>query len=220
MRRNQIIFILLPLLFGLSCWYLRDVHRWMEFRENTDTPNEFLNYTVIKKEDYTKDSVEILHQLRTLLIKREDFFDNKAYFDSTELRVDSITYSSDYEKLAMFIITKNPTYRQLVPNKKYKWYYDATCYLGIRQSNKIALSWIGPVFTNSYSLQNISHDIREAGFRTFATKDTDGIYAYNFNDKRFWNSPIWKKIAEEKLKKKEFEEEKKNHPENIYEPKN
>ena len=219
MKKKPIIFILGLLLLGLAYWYFKYVYGRRELHKNTDTPKEFLSRTVIKKEDYANDSIELISQLRTLLIRHEKFFNNKAYFDSTELIIDSITYSPDLKKLAVFVITKNPTYRQLMPDAKYSWYYDATCYLGVRQNNRIALSWIGPVFTNSYSLQNISHDIREAGFRTFATKDTSRVYAYNFNDKRFWDSPIWKKIEEDELKKKEFEEEKKNHPENVYEPK-
>jgi hypothetical protein len=90
---------------------------------------------------------------------------------------------------------------------------------GVKQSDSIALSWIGPVFTNSTNEQNISNDIREACFRTFVTKDTSDVYAYNLNDKRFWDCSIWEKMKAEKIKKKEFEEEKKIHPENIYEPK-
>jgi hypothetical protein len=41
----------------------------------------------------------------------------------------------------------------------------------------------------------------------------------NLNDIRFWTGSEWKKIEEDKIKKKEFEEEKIKHPENVYEPK-
>ncbi len=191
-----------------------------EGMKQKSTPQEFLNHTVIKQENYTKDSIEVVKQLNTFLNKHEDFFYSKAYFDSTQLIIDSIIYSPDFNKLAVFVITKNPTYRQLMPDKNSEWYYDATCYLGVRQNDTIALSWIGPSFTNSSSKQDISNDIRDACFRTFATKkDTSGAYAYNLNDIRFWSCPIWEKIEEEKIKRKAFEEEKKNHPENIYEPK-
>jgi len=56
--------------------------------------------------------------------------------------------------------------------------------------------------------------------RLYATeKDVSGQYNYNVNDIRFWNSAIWKHIDDWRLREKEFEEEKKNHPENVYEPK-
>jgi hypothetical protein len=219
MKRKPMVVIVLLLVICLAYWYFKYVYGWMEFRKNTDTPKEYLNHTVIKKENHTKDSIEVLSQLRTLLVRHEDFFYSKAYFDSTELIIDSVLYSPNFNKLAVFVITKNPTSRQLVPDEKHGWYYDATCYLGVRKNDTIALSWIGPVFTNSSNEQNISNDIREACLRTFVTKDTIGAYAYNLNDVRFWDCPIWEKIENEKLKKKEFEEEKRKHPENVYEPK-
>lgn len=186
------------------------------------TPKEFLSHTVIRREDYTKDSIALIKQLNFLLLKQEDFFHNKAYFDSTQLIIDSILYSPDFNKLAVFVITKNPTHRQLVPDNNYDWYYDATCYLGVRQNDTISLSWIGPSFTNSYDRSELSSIIRDSYFTDFATKDTAGLhtYKYNLNDTRFWGCSIWKEIEDKKIKKQEFEEEKKKHPENIYEPKN
>jgi hypothetical protein len=190
------------------------------FRVKKYTPNEFINHAEIKKESYNKDGIEILKQLKGSLFKHQDFFNNKAYFDSTQLILDSIIYSPDFSKLAVFIIVKNPTYRQIVPDEKYDWYYDATCYLGVKRNDTINLFWMGPNFSNSYDKKELSKLIRDSYFTEFATKDTVGAftYKYNLNDIRFWNSPIWKKIEEEKIKKKEFEEEKKNHPENVYEP--
>ncbi len=185
------------------------------------TPKEFLNHTVIKKEDYNKDSIEVVKQLKGFLLKQEDFFHNKAYFDSTQLIIDSIIYSPDFNKLAVFVITKNPVHRQLVPDKNYDWYYDATCYLGIRKNDTISLSFIGPSFTNSYNKSELSSIIRDSYFTDFATKDTIGLhtYKYNMNDVRFWDCSIWKEIEDKKIKKQEFEEEKRKHPENVYEPK-
>lgn len=68
----------------------------------------------------------------------------------------------------------------------------------------------------------MSEDIREACFRTFVSKDTTGqnAHKYNLNDIRLWTGCEWQKIEEDKIKKKEFEEEKRKHPENVYEPKN
>lgn len=190
--------------------------------EKKYTPKEFLNHTVIEKEDYAKDSIEIIRQFKISLKKHEEFFYSKAYFDATQIIIDSIIYSPDFNKLVVFVITKNPTYRQLMPDKKHNWYYDATCYLGVRQNDTISLSWIGPNFSNSPNKKELSKMMRDTYFTKYAAiKDTSGEYKYKYNigDIRFWDCPIWKEIEEEKIKKKEFEEEKKNHPENIYEPK-
>jgi hypothetical protein len=204
------IFLIISFPFLQSC---------NEMKQQGDTPKEFLSHTIMEKGKYASDSAEITRHLRTLLGNHEGFFYSKAYFDFTELIIDSIVYSPDFNKLAVLVITKNPTYRQLIPDKVNDWYYDATCYLGVRKNDTMALYWIGPSFTNSSNKESISSDISESCFKAFVTKDTNDVYSYNLNDNRFWSSSIWNKIEEEKRKKKNFEEDKKSHPENIYEPK-
>jgi len=220
MTKGKLIgLIVFAVLSGLACWYFRNIYGWMEFRKNTDTPRVYLSHFVTEKDNYSKDSIEILQKLKLLLLKRQDFFHNSAYYDSTQLVVDTILYNMNFDKIAVFVITQNPTSRQLAPDKESDWYYDATCYLGVRRNDSITLSWIGPVFTNSSNRQDISKTIRDACFRRFAApKDTTGAYTYNLNDFRFWSSTIWKKIEEEKIMRKNFQEKKKNHPENVYEP--
>jgi len=218
MKKIILTIILFGSIFSIY-WYFKNVNGWMEFRKNTSTPREFLNHSSIKKEYYLRDKIELKRLLKWLLFKREGFFDNSAYSDSTDLIIDSIVYNSDFNKMAVFVIVKNLTKRQLVPDNENTCYYDATSYLGIRQGNTISLTWKGPVFTNSSSERDISLDIRVACFNNFVTKDTTDIYEYNLNDTRFWNSSVWKEIEEDKIKKQEFEDEKRMHPENIYEPK-
>lgn len=192
----------------------------MEFRKKTDTPDQFLNNTVVRKEDYTKDSLTISTKFKELLLQHEDFFYSKEYFEGTEIIIDTILYSPDLKKLAVLVLTKNPTSRQLMPTENEMWYYNATSYLGVRQRDTISLSWLGPSFTNSTDKQEQSNYIRQECFRTFVSKDTTEKYAhrYNLNDGRFWTSCEWQKIEEDKIKTKEFDEEKIKHPENIYEP--
>lgn len=214
------IFISIVVVFGLAVYYFTNIYGWMEFRKNTDTPDEFLNKTSNKKGDYAKDSALISQELKQFLLRHEDFFYSKEYFDGTDIIIDTIVYSPDLNKVGILIITKNPTSRQLMPTKNAEYYYNATAYLGIRQNDTLELSWLGPSFTNSIDKQELSNHVRETYFRAFVSKDTTAKYAYkyNLNDTRFWTSSIWQKIEEEKIKRKEFEEEKSKHPENIYEP--
>lgn len=185
------------------------------------TPKEFLNNVVINKEDYKKDSIEIIKQMEEFIERHEDFFYSKEYYDSTQLFIDSIIYGADFNKLAVFIVTKNPTYRQLLPDDKHKWYYNANCYLGVRQDGRIVLTSIGPSFSNSTDKDKLAKIMRETYFSKYAQiKDTNGLYRYKFNigDIRFWDCPIWEEIELKKQNKKEMDEYKKNHPENVYEP--
>ena len=79
---------------------------------------------------------------------------------------------------------------------------------------------MGPMFLHSHTKQRVSNLLREYFFKEFSTiKDAKGQYEYKYNldDVRFWNCPLWKELDQKKENEKEFEEMKKNHPENVSE---
>src|SRR5258706_1055818 len=164
-------------------------------REKIYTPKEFLNHSLISHADRSKDSTQLLKQLKKILENHEQSFHSKEYFELTELMIDTVIYNSRLDKLGVFVISKNPTSRQLAPNPNHDWYYDATCYLGLRKGDTVLLSWLGPNFSNSNNQKELSAIIRDACFTGFATADTTngGLYKYNLNDKRFWEGAIWNK---------------------------
>jgi len=169
--------------------YFNYIYGWLSFYKTTDTPKKYLSVEMPSRENYKHDNLVLVSLLKKKLINYEGFFNNRSYFDSTEIIIDTIIYNADFTKIAAIVVVKNPTYRQISPDLKHKYYYDATSYLGIRKNSVLELSWVGPVFTNSVSYQRASVDIRNACFRTFVTPN--GLYKYNMNDKRFWNSSIW-----------------------------
>jgi hypothetical protein len=220
--KKTIFIIISVIVLWFTFYYFKNIYGWMEFRKKTDTPEQFLNRTSNKKIDYSKDSLQIAQDLKKLLLHHEDYFYSKEYFEGTDIIIDTIIYSQDFNKLAVLFITKNPTSRQSIPTENEDFYFNATAYLGIRQMDTISLFWLGPNLSNSTSRKELSKDIREACFRTFVSKDTteQNAQKYNLNDIRFWTSAEWKRIEEAKIRKREFEEEKIKHPENIYEPPN
>jgi hypothetical protein len=219
-KKIMIIFsiILLVLLF----FYFRYVYGWYEFRFFQKTPKEFLNHTKIGKESYSKDSVRIVFKMEEFIKKHEESFYSKEYYDATKIRIDTILYSPDFKKLAVFVISKNPIYKQLMPNKEYKWYYDGSCYIGNRENDKININWIGPLYTNYYDINSLSKIIREDFFKKHAS-DTDNNgneNIYNLDDTRYWDKSLdWQNLEQRRKSEKEFEEEKRKNPKNIYEPK-
>ena len=219
MKKAKILFAGIFLVLGLTFFYFTFLYGCLEFRRNTDTPEKFLNHSIIRQEDYNKDKSTLLVQFKKLIEEHSGFFKSSEYFEGTEIIIDTIVYNSKYDKLAILIITKNPTSRQLIPTRNEAWYYNATSYLGVRLNDSISLSWLGNNFTNSTDSAEISHDIREACFRNFVTTDTVGEYAhkYNLNDTRFWTSNEWVKIEKKKLEMIEFEEMKRKHPEDVNE---
>lgn len=220
MIKKAILFVIAVVLVWAAYVYFTQIYGWMEFRKNTDTPKAYLSIVKASAEKYSKDSVYTLSLLRLMLSKHEGFFYSTDYFDSTQIIIDTIAYGKDLNKLAVFVITKNPEYRHSYPDKNRDWYYDATCFLGVCQNDSIYLSQQSETFTNSSTQKDISDDLRIACFRTFVrSEDTSGIYAFNMNDTRFWDGPIWKNVEDEKLSRLKFEKLKKEHPEDVYEPK-
>jgi hypothetical protein len=86
----------------------------------------------------------------------------------------------------------------------------------------LILSCIGPNFSNSPDSKALSNTMRDAYFTEFATDDTTGPYGrkYNLNDKRFWNSDIWREVQEERNRKERFEKLKANNLKMYTNPKN
>lgn len=206
----------------MKCFYIISiVSLFYSCKSKNETQYKFLNNIIVKQNTYNKDSVQIIAKLKKDLENQIDFFGNSAYFEKTEIIIDSLIYNSNQDKIAAFIIIKNPTYRQLLPDKNHGWYYDATCYLGIRRKDSISLSWIGPSFTNAENISELKNISRKSYFTEYSTmKDIYGQYRYKYNigDTRFWDCPIWKEQEDKEVRRKEFEKEKIIHPENIYEP--
>jgi len=165
--------------------------------ERIYTPVEFKNNVQVEPNLYENDKQIILAQLKEIKDNGLQSFYSNEYFDSTVIIIDSIIYSSDFNKVVIFAIAKNPITRQLKPNLKYEWYYNAYCYLATRREKTFELQWL-KVFNliNFYDENEISEEIKLQYFTEFATlKDTGGKYVYpcNLNDKRFWSSTIWDK---------------------------
>ncbi|MBO9204038.1 MULTISPECIES: hypothetical protein [Niastella] len=151
------------------------------------TPDKFINNVVVNKDDYLKDSLLICERLKIDLLNHERFFNNTAYFEMTEIIIDTIIYYGDLKKMAAFIIVKNPSYRQLYPDKTHRWYYEGTSYLGKKMGDSLSLSWIGPSFSNSINKAELSKILRDYYFMEYATMDASEPTGckYNLNDMRF-----------------------------------
>ncbi|WP_018615977.1 hypothetical protein [Segetibacter koreensis] len=220
MAKRLVTTIFLIAIIGIVVFYFLYVNGWYEFRRSTDTPKEFLNKTEVVKEKYRRDSMEILRQLKKELSHHEGFFYSKEFFEDTNIIIDTILYSPKLDKLAALVIVQNPTTRQIQPNQFKPYYYNGTSYLGGREADTIGVTWFQPHLINYTDKNELSSDLREECFRLLVFKDTTDRYAlkYNLNDIRFWTSSIWEKREADLIRRKEFEEEKRLHPENIYEP--
>lgn len=193
MKKKSILISGIILAIVLIIFFFKNFYGWKEIPKNSDTPSHYLSLKKVTRDNYNRDSLNVVGILKEMRIKKMDFFNNKSYNDSTVLIIDTLLYSPNLNKIAVLLITKNLTSNQLSPDKTNLYYFDATCYLGIRNKDSISLKWIGPLFTNSPEFNYASQDIRLACLRSFATHDTTDDYEFNMNDIRFWDSKIWKR---------------------------
>lgn len=204
MKKKIIIIAILVILVVLFL-YFRYIYGWYEFKFYKETPKEFVNNTIINKEKYSSDSANIVLQIQGFIKNHQESFNSKEYDESTQIVVDTILYSPDYKKIAVFVIAKNPINKQRIPDKNYKWYYNATYYLGIKEQDSFLLNWIGPNYTNSYNIESISKKIRNYYFKQRSSSTNNSDDKYNIDDIRYWkDSKDWQKI--ENKKQKDFEE--------------
>ncbi|ATL45205.1 hypothetical protein OZ664_09920 [Elizabethkingia sp. HX WHF] len=218
---KKVIIVIATISLGILFFYFLCIYGWSGFGFYKTTPKEYINKTNVNKSIYSSDSIKIATQMHMLIEKHQESFYSKEYDKSTQIIIDTILYSPDYKKIAAFIVTRNSTSKQLMPNKNYSWYYDATCYIGIKSQDSISLNWIGPNYNNSYSLEEITKNIRNYFFRERASDTSDHkVTDYNIDDIRYWKKSMdWKNLEYKKKMQKDFEEEKLKNPQNVYEPK-
>jgi hypothetical protein len=160
-----------------------------------NTPKAYLNKSKPSEAVYRQDTAMLRTHLSKLLAAHQDFFSNSAYDSSTELLIDTIVYSPDFNKGAVLVITKNPTSQQLIPDTTSAYYFDGTSFLVMRKDS-LLIEWLGPSFSNSNNQKALSREMRDYFFHLFADKDTTKRYSspYNFDDKRFWHTSVWEKF--------------------------
>ncbi|MDQ6763708.1 MAG: hypothetical protein M3015_13920 [Bacteroidota bacterium] len=168
------------------------------------TPKEFINEVNVGKAIYSRDSTTIVANLYQKMKNHEASFTNPEYYDSTVLIIDTIIYDPSLNKIAVFVIAKNPTYRNPHSDSKLPFYYNANCYLGKRMqvdSTVFELKQLGPFsLVNFDDTQEIRQAIRDYYFLELATvldEKSQPVFNYNIDDKRFWDSPTgWKRMFE------------------------
>lgn len=175
--------------------------------QKKETSKEFINNVIVDSAIYSKDSEAILTDLYKKMKNHEASFTNPEYFEFTELIIDTVIYDPSLNKIAVFVVAKNPIQRNPHSDSKLPYYYNANCYLGKRihlDSNKFELKCLCRFSEINFDDYKTTVDgLKEDFFITLATvldAKKNPVFKYNINDKRFWDSPTgWKRMFE-KLK--------------------
>jgi len=137
------------------------------------------------------DSLAIYQNLKIKLQEHNDIFKSKEFFNETIINIDTIIYNDTFSRMAIFVIIKNPTNRQLMSDTRYNSYFVGTCYLGLKKDNLIKLSWYGLNFTNSSDRAELSKLMRKTYFCEISSANNSKLGKYNLDDIRFWDSTVW-----------------------------
>jgi len=180
--------------FALTSCYVKHKQR--------GTPENFINQVIVDPAIYSRDSIAILADLYSKMKNHTASFANREYFDSTVLFVDTIIYDSSLDKIAVFLVAQNPTYRNPYLKSNLPYYYNANCYLGKRLKNDSSefdlkcLCGYSEVNFNDY--ETALNALKEDFFLELATlldEKNQPVYNYNVDDLRFWESSTgWKRV--------------------------
>jgi hypothetical protein len=172
--------------------------------QKLETPKEFINNVAVDSAIYLKDKAAILDSLYGKMKRHEASFTNPEYYDSTELSIDTIMYDTSLNKIAVFVVAKNPTHRNPYSQSKLPFYYHGNCYVGKRVdagSSNFELKCLCRFSEINFDdKETVIKALKEDFFIELATvldENNQPVFKYNLNDKRFWDSPTgWRRMFE------------------------
>lgn len=182
--------------------------------KDTSTPKEFLNSNRVTTKKYNKDKVSIRNAIYSLY---DSINVTKTPVQKTnvlDVKIDTIFYSSDNNRLAFLVLLdKENEYIKPVEPNKIGIQYAGECYIAKRINDEIRiLDRLKYSVTSKESRKKVKSMIQ-----IFYLKEMNFIESkYNINDIRFWDSNVWIQADLMKKKRENFEEAKKENPNNVH----
>ncbi len=174
------------------------------------TPKEFISKVNVPKRIYSSDSLNLVNLIKEEIRNHRGGYFSKAYDDSTEVIIDSILYSPNFDRLAFFIIDKKEnkkTYpinwtekdvESLNQNEKLSYngyHYTGKAYIGIRKKDSLIIDNFFRITTAKYeNIDEAKLRLKQLFFEEYSAVKEAG-FEYNIDDVRFWkNKNVWNKI--------------------------
>lgn len=192
----KILFYSMFLIFIVSC------------AQKTSTPEEFINTNKVTKEVYEKDLLLLTDAIKVYYDSINSVVNSRNVNELLNAKIDTVFYGNDDKIVFLALLTKKNEYAEKGIQ------YAGECYIANKKNKIENLYQLKYSSTSSESLEEVSEMIRKIYLREM--KDIEG--KYNINDTRFWSSDVWEEAKEMKEEMKSFEEMKKTHPENVYDP--
>lgn len=177
--------------------------------QETTTPENFRNRNKINKTEYGTD----LSLFASALKSRNDSIhiirNPNDISDLLDIKIDTIFYGSNNNKVVFLaLLTKKNE------NSTSGRQYIGECYIAYKNDGIKDFYQLKYSSTSTNSLNEVSGMIR----KIYLKEMNNNLGEYNIDDNRFWKSNIWVEALNMEKKRKDFEEMKKNNPENVYDP--
>ena len=197
-KKMKILFYSAFLIFAVSC------------AQKTSTPEEFINTNKVSKKVYEKDLLLLSAAIKVYYDSINNVVNGRYVTELLETKIDTVFYGNDGKIVLLAILTKKNEFAE----KDIQ--YAGECYIAQNRNQIEILYQLKYSSTSTESLEKVSEMIRR--IYLWEMNYIDG--KYNINDTRFWDSRVWEEAKEMKEKSNSFEEMKKTHPENAYDPRN
>lgn len=176
--------------------------------KKTSTPEEFINANKVSKEIYKKDLSLLTDALKVYYDSINNVVNPRYVTELLGVKIDTVFYGNDNKIVLLAILTTKNEYAEK------GMLYEGECYIAYKRNNIDFFDRLKYSSTSTESLEKASEMIR----RIYLGEMNNIEGKYNINDTRFWDSSVWQEAKEMKEKRKSFEEMKKTHPENVYDP--
>ena len=197
-KKMKILFYSVFLIFTVSC------------AQKTSTPKEFINTYKVSKEVYERDLSLLADAIKVHYDSINNVVNPNCVTKVLAIKIDTVFYGNDNKIVFLALLTKENKYAENGIQ------YAGECYIGQKKDTIKELYQLTNSATATSSIDKVSEMIKRIYLR-----EMNYIRGkYNINDTRFWDSRVWAEAKEMKEKRKSFEEVKKTHPENVYDPRN
>lgn len=213
MRNKFIVPSIVVIIVLLAFFYFKNIFGWYEFKSNNYTPKEYKSIVYVSKEQYSKDSLNLVLIIKSQINAHKEPYvnalrinDKLEYINDslTKIYIDSIFYSPKLDKIAFLVLVENENkklYKGMTKAEADGWekegnlpylgtHFNSNCFIAKRINDVFDIYFYGYSFTNSRTYKENSTALRDACLNHREDKN-ENKKTYNVDDKRFWNSYEW-----------------------------
>jgi len=213
MKKKIIVISILLVVIVIAFFYFKNIFGWYEFKSNNYTLKENKSIVKVSKEQYSKDSLNLVLIIKNQINAHKNPYDNALRVNDkleyindslTKIYIDSIFYSPKLDKVVFLVLVENDNkklYKGMTKAMADGWeregnlpylgtHFNSSCFIAKRINGIFEIYYYGYSFTNSRTYKENSTALRDACLN-HREDENESEKKYNVDDRRFWNSNEW-----------------------------